>query len=135
MSVIPTVAVTVRYQDNQGQAVEGAAVMAVLTVAERFQGLEVPGQVEGVTDVHGSCVLQLFPNELGSEGSSYSLTITPPLGGEHRAFRGHPEFGLRRAHPPPCPYRRDRPSGRSRAERRQGRPGRAGTERRQGGPW
>ncbi|KAF0235359.1 MAG: hypothetical protein FD177_113 [Desulfovibrionaceae bacterium] len=81
MSAIPTVEVTVSVQDNQGQAVPGAAVKALLTAQERYQGLEVPGQVLGVTDVHGKAVLELFPNDLGSEGSSYSLTVTPPLGG------------------------------------------------------
>lgn len=81
MSAIPTVEVTVFVQDNQGQAVPGASVKALLTAQERYQGLEVPGQVLGVTDVHGKAVMELFPNDLGSEGSSYSLTVTPPLGG------------------------------------------------------
>ncbi|MBI4804473.1 MAG: collagen-like protein [Desulfovibrio sp.] len=91
MSAIPTVAVTIRFQDNQGQAVEGATVKAVLTAQERYQGLEVPGQVQGQTNALGIAVLALFPNELGSEGSSYSLTITPPLGGSIVRFVAIPD--------------------------------------------
>jgi len=86
MSAIPTVAVTIRYQDTRGQGVEGATVKAVLTSAERYQGLDVPGQADGLTNAVGKAVLQLFPNELGSEGSSYSLTVTDPLGGSFIRF-------------------------------------------------
>ena len=81
MSVIPTVAVTIRYEDTQGAGVAGATVTAKLTAAERYQGLDVPVQVQGVTDSRGVAVLDLFPNELGTEGSSYSLTVLNPLGG------------------------------------------------------
>ena len=75
MSAIPSALVTIRYLDGQGQPVQGATVKATLTVQEFYQGLEVPGQVEGVTDAHGEAVLALFPNELGSEGSVYSLSV------------------------------------------------------------
>ncbi|GFK94408.1 hypothetical protein NNJEOMEG_02253 [Fundidesulfovibrio magnetotacticus] len=75
MSAIPTAVVTVRYLDGQGQPVQGAAVKASLTAQERYQGMEVPGLAEGVTDAHGEAVLALFPNGLGSLGSSWSLSV------------------------------------------------------------
>lgn len=86
MSAIPTVSVTIRFVDTQGQGIPGATVKAALTSQERYQGLDVPGQVVGLTDAQGEAVLALFPNELGSEGSAYALTVTDPYGGTFVRF-------------------------------------------------
>ena len=90
MSAIPTVAVTVRYEDTQGVGVPNANVTAKLTGIERYQGQDVPAQCVAVTDERGIAVLQLFPNELGTEGSSYSLTVANPLGGSTVRFLAIP---------------------------------------------
>lgn len=90
MSAIPTIAATVRYLDGQGQPVANATVKAVLTTTERYQGLEVPGLVQGVTDANGRVMLRMFPNELGTEGSAYAFTVTDPLGGSIIRFLAIP---------------------------------------------
>ncbi|OLN24853.1 Phage tail fiber protein [Desulfovibrio sp. DV] len=86
MSAIPAVPVTIRFVDTQGQGIPGASVKAALTSQERYQGQDVPGQVLGLTDAQGEAVLALFPNELGSEGSAYALTVTDPYGGSFVRF-------------------------------------------------
>jgi len=90
VSAIPTIVATVRYLDGQGQPVANATVKAVLTTTERYQGLEVPGLVQGVTDANGRVVLRMFPNELGTEGSAYAFTVTDPLGGSIIRFLAIP---------------------------------------------
>ena len=86
MSAIPTVPVTIRFVDTQGQGIFGATVTAALTCQERYQGLDVPGQTAGLTDAQGEVVLALFPNELGSEGSAYALSLVDPYGGTFVRF-------------------------------------------------
>ena len=86
MSAIPTVPVTIRFVDTQGQGIPGATVKAALTCQERYQGLDVPAQAAGLTDAQGEAVLALFPNELGSEGSSYALSLVDPYGGTFVRF-------------------------------------------------
>ena len=86
MSAIPTVPVTIRFVDTQGQGIPGASVKAALTSQERYQGLDVPAQTAGLTDAQGEAVLALFPNELGSEGSAYALTVVDPYGGTFVRF-------------------------------------------------
>ncbi|GAB6035837.1 hypothetical protein JCM15519_03960 [Fundidesulfovibrio butyratiphilus] len=80
MSAIPTVKVTVHVKDAQGQGLEGATVKATLTATEYYQGLEVPGQAQGVTSPSGQVVLELFPTELGSQGGVWQFVITSPQG-------------------------------------------------------
>ncbi len=81
MSVIPTVEARICCQDSQGKAVAGALVTATLTGQERYLGQAVPASAQGVTDDFGVVILPLFPNDLGSEGSAYSLTAQFPQGG------------------------------------------------------
>ncbi|MFK4765114.1 hypothetical protein ACI3L3_10110 [Desulfobaculum sp. SPO524] len=76
----PTVAVTIRASTDDGQPMAGARVIARLTAVERYQGFVVPKLIEGVTDAAGVCVLDLFPNELGSSGSEWSIRILPTGG-------------------------------------------------------
>lgn len=81
MSAIPTVATRICCQDAQGRVVAGALVSATLTTQDRYLGQEVPASTRGQTDSYGVVELQLFPNELGSEGSVYSISATMPQGG------------------------------------------------------
>jgi len=80
VSTIPTIAATIRYVDIYGLPVRGATVTARLNVTESFQQQVVPGSASGITDASGQCVLDLFPNALGANGSLYALSVTPPEG-------------------------------------------------------
>ncbi|MCT4627939.1 hypothetical protein [Halodesulfovibrio sp.] len=80
MSTIPTVAVTALIYDQDGQPVEGAEIEARLESLERYKGLVVPNMLEVVTDAEGVAVMNLFPNELGTEGSEYRFRVIHPDG-------------------------------------------------------
>ena len=75
---IPTVAVTCVARDQNGNPVAGGIFKARLNRTEIYQGFVVPEQVSGVADANGVCVLQLWPNELGANASSYRITATNP---------------------------------------------------------
>ena len=77
---VPTVNVTIQVNDSLGNPVEGARVLAKLTISEKYQGFVVPKLAETISDVSGISVLALFPNELGSEGSEYQFKILLPTG-------------------------------------------------------
>ena len=72
---IPTVPVTVRLFDQDGNPVAGATVTAKLTTTERYGGYVVPKEYRGETDANGVAVVNVFPNELGTEGSEYKFKI------------------------------------------------------------
>ena len=72
---IPTVPVTVRLFDQDGNPVAGATVTAKLTTTERYGGYVVPKEYRGETDANGVAVVNVFPNELGTEGSEYRFKI------------------------------------------------------------
>lgn len=72
---IPTVPVTVRLFDQDGNPVAGATVTAKLTTTERYGGYVVPREYKGTTDATGVAVVDVFPNELGTEGSEYKFKI------------------------------------------------------------
>ncbi|MFA6717506.1 MAG: hypothetical protein WCS15_00300, partial [Prevotella sp.] len=76
MATIPTVAVTVRAYDQQGDPIEGANVTAKLQCIERYHGWIVPSVCTATTDADGIAVLDVFPNELGTEGSEYLFKIS-----------------------------------------------------------
>jgi hypothetical protein len=78
MADIPTVSVTARVRDQAGEPVSGAKVLAKLQTIERYNGYIVPRQSEADTDATGTAVLDVFPNELGSEGSEYLFKIITP---------------------------------------------------------
>ena len=66
--------------DNEGNSVAGALIRAKLNQYEVYGGYIVPSIVEGVTDADGLVVLPLWPNQLGSTESMYSVKIIPPTG-------------------------------------------------------
>lgn len=97
---LPTVKVTASLVDQQGNPVHRAVVTMRLTTTERCMGYVVPREVRATTAPDGKAVLEVWPNELGSESSEYQVTILfpepcaangtqagnlPPL----RSIRGH----------------------------------------------
>ena len=77
MTSIPTVMVTVRLHDQDGDPEIGASVKAKLMTPERYNGYIVPEEYTGQTDETGCCTIALFPNELGTEGSEYRFKMMP----------------------------------------------------------
>lgn len=76
MDKLPLVNVTARILDQSGKPVPRARVSMRLTTNERYCGLVVPRETAQMTDANGRAVLRVFPNELGSEGSEYLVTIS-----------------------------------------------------------
>lgn len=60
-------------QDQTGAPLAGARFEARLDRLETHNGFVVPEVATGVADHDGACVLQLFPNSLGSAGSAYRV--------------------------------------------------------------
>lgn len=81
MSNLPLVNVTAQVNDQQGRPCAGAVVKMRLCSPDKYQGLVVPREVIGGTDVNGRCVLRVFPNALGYEGSEYDVHISFPGSG------------------------------------------------------
>lgn len=80
MSTIPTVAVSVILYGQDGSPIQGVEIEAKLETLEKFNGFVVPELVEAVAGADGVAVLNLFPNELGSESSEYRFRISYPSG-------------------------------------------------------
>ena len=80
MTSIPTVMVTVRLHDQDGDPEIGASVKAKLMTPERYNGYIVPEEYTGQTDETGCCTIAVFPNELGTEGSEYRFKMMPRNG-------------------------------------------------------
>lgn len=59
-----------------GSAAPYAAVQATLTTYEVDGMLIVPTVVRGQTDATGTCLLELWPNDRGVNGSQYNITAT-----------------------------------------------------------
>jgi len=78
--MIPTVPVTVNFADQNGHPIVGGKVSATLTRDELYNGFIVPNQLTVVSDAAGVAVLDLFPNQLGSQGSQYIFRLTQPGG-------------------------------------------------------
>lgn len=77
MAAVPTCAVAVRLYDQNAQAVAGATITAQLDRYEIHDGIVVPQTFEAVTDEFGECTLELWPNSLGSQSSSYKIKVQP----------------------------------------------------------
>lgn len=77
---IPTVCLTIRIYDQDGGPVPGTYISAKLSTIERYKGYIIPEEYTGVTDESGVCVIKVFPNELGTEGSEYRIKMRPPSG-------------------------------------------------------
>ena len=72
---IPTVEVLVVAHDQDGSPSPRAQVTAKLSTVERYNGYVVPDEYSGLTNENGECRINLFPNELGTEGSEYKFKI------------------------------------------------------------
>lgn len=70
---LPTQPVTCRFYDQSGNPAAGARVVFRLTVSEIYDGFVAPELVEATADAAGQCVVQLFPNALGSQASQYEV--------------------------------------------------------------
>ena len=81
MSNLPLVNVTAQINDQLGHPCAGAVIKMRLCSPDKYQGLVVPREVAGVTDATGRCVLRVFPNALGYEGSVYDVHISFPGSG------------------------------------------------------
>ncbi|MDO9053854.1 MAG: hypothetical protein Q7U37_08005, partial [Gallionella sp.] len=77
---IPTVPVTVTIADQNGSVLAGAKISAILTRDEVYGGFVVPNQVVATTNASGIAVLNLFPNQLGTQGSQYIFKIVSSSG-------------------------------------------------------
>lgn len=72
---LPTCAVTVAVYDDTGAPMAGATVTARLDRFEVYNGYVVPELVEVTTAADGTATLNLWPNELGSTESSYTVRV------------------------------------------------------------
>ena len=75
---IITVPVTCLLSDQNGNPVAGARLTATLNQTEIFQGFVVPENVTATTGDDGVAVLDLWPNALGVNGSTYLVTAVNP---------------------------------------------------------
>jgi hypothetical protein len=73
--MIPTCKVNCRVSNTDGTPMQGATITALLNSYEIYEGYVVPRRVEATTDAEGLCSMMLFPNQLGSVASSYTVTI------------------------------------------------------------
>lgn len=77
---VPTVAVTAVITDQSGAVVPGTRISATLNRSELYAGFVVASQVTAITDATGTAILNLFPNQLGAQGSQYTVKIVTPNG-------------------------------------------------------
>lgn len=77
---VPTVAVTAVITDQSGAVVPGTRISATLNRSELYAGFVVASQVTAITDATGTAILNLFPNQLGTQGSQYTVKIVTPNG-------------------------------------------------------
>lgn len=82
---LPTCATTITAATPDGAPLANAPVQAHLSSPEAYQGVVVPAVVSGTTDSQGVCVLDLWPNVLGSETSKYVVMIGGTLPNEPAA--------------------------------------------------
>jgi lysophospholipase L1-like esterase len=80
---LPTQPVTCRFNDQSGNPVAGARATFRLTSTEVYEGIVAPELVEATADATGECVVNLFPNALGVNGSQYIVKAwNPDTGGK-----------------------------------------------------
>ena len=72
-TTLPTVPVTCSAQDQSGAPLASGKFEARLDRLEFFDGFVVPSVVTGYADAQGVCVLDLWPNALGSGTSTYRV--------------------------------------------------------------
>lgn len=76
--MIPTVSVTCESFDQNGNPIAGARFEAKLDRTEVYDGFVVPEKVTAFADANGVCVLELWPNALGANASSYQIKAWNP---------------------------------------------------------
>ncbi|BBE51128.1 hypothetical protein OYT1_ch1581 [Ferriphaselus amnicola] len=79
----PTVKASIVLTDHAGAPLVGATITAQLNRDEIYNGLIISTKVTETTDSTGLAVLDLFPNQIGSQSSNYSIQITHK-GKKHR---------------------------------------------------
>ena len=72
---LPTCNVLCKVFDDSGAPVAGATVRAKLNQFEVYNGYVVPQDISGTTNASGECTLALWPNQLGSTGSMYTVKV------------------------------------------------------------
>jgi hypothetical protein len=77
---LPTCAVSCSVSDDSGDPVAGAVITARLDRFEIYEGYVVPTLTEVTTNASGTAVLNLWPNQLGSTASVYTIRIVAPNG-------------------------------------------------------
>ena len=75
MAPIPTSKVNCKFYDQNGMPVADAYVQVKLDRTEVHNGMVVPITTEASSDANGECVLNLWPNTLGTKGSCYSIKV------------------------------------------------------------
>lgn len=76
--MVPTIPVTCRASDQNGNPIVDGRFVAKLDREEIYQGFVVPEEIEGFTNDQGICVLNLWPNALGVNGSGYRVRAWNP---------------------------------------------------------
>lgn len=76
----PTVKVTILAADQQGNRMSGAFITCILNKVDvdDVAGYVSPEEIFVTADVNGMAVLELWPNERGSQGSKYIFVIENP---------------------------------------------------------
>ncbi len=77
---LPTAQITARVLSPTGSPIVGAVMIAELTIDDVYQGLIVPKVVRAYSNTSGDLSINLFPNELGVNGSLYNIRV------QHRSF-------------------------------------------------
>lgn len=79
MPALPTVPVRISVYDQSGSPVSGGRVTARLDRTDYMDGYVIaPETLEGETNDAGLCILNLWPNELGTSGSLYKVVAYNP---------------------------------------------------------
>lgn len=84
--MIPTCEVTCIVYDQSGNPEVGAKVHAKLTGYNQYNGYVIPELISGVTDESGQCTLSLWPNALGPDSSTYTVTVISDNGKRFRVM-------------------------------------------------
>lgn len=81
---LPTCSVTCIMHGQDGEPEPGASFEFRLNRYEVYEGFVVPEIMRGVADETGSCVLDLWPNQLGTTESVYDVTMRSTTGKTQR---------------------------------------------------
>ncbi len=87
---LPSCAVQVPLRRADDSPLVGATVTAQLSQTETFLGEIAPAFVVSTTNSEGLAVLNLFPNDRGTQQSLYDVTISPADGSRGRAMQIRP---------------------------------------------